>query len=843
MFKLSTGRQWKALNAAQISLHRTESGIANALNFIKAIEQGNLEAEYSDTSTTTESVHQLITALIQMREQMKYMAEQEQQRNWISEGLARFVEILRSHPSDMHQLYDTILSSLVKYLRANQGGLFVAEESRTTTKQLKGFTNAQLRLVACYAYNRKKYLDKTIAAGEGLLGQCFLEKEIVYLTDLPPHYLTITSGLGEAPPRVILLVPLKLNDEVLGVLELASFTNFESYQIEFVRKLGESIAATISNVNTGERTQQLLKMAQEQAEELKSQEEEMRQNLEELSATQEQMRRREAETQNILLALQTVNDTFATIEFDMQGNVLTANSSFLTLMGYAADEIRGLHHRRFVDAKYAQSVDYTQFWQNLREGNLYSGEVTRYTKTGRLVWMRVSYAPVRNSEGEYYKVIKLAQDVTETRRATEEAKRLSLVADNTDNSVIITNSEGLIEYVNRGFERLTGYTLSEVKGRKPGSFLQGPDTNPETVQRIRQKLAAHEPFYEEILNYSNNGDTYWISLAINPVWNEKGELEKFISVQANITETKKQSLDSRCKLEAIDKAYGVVEFDTKGNILWANDNFITVVGYSLDEITGQHHSMFVLPEERQSEQYKRFWQQLGEKGEFIRGEFKRVAKNGDIIWLKGSYSAILDLQGRPYKVIKYAQSITAEKKLEADIQRRSEELVAIEEELRQNLEELSATQEDLARQFAQSEELKREMMARENVLNLTTILSEADVYGTITYINDKLCEISKYSREELIGQPHNIFRHPDMPKALFKQLWATIKQGKVFRGVVKNQAKDGTYYWVDATISPVLDDSGKPVKYIGVRYVIPDETLAERLYQDSLYKLTGDTAV
>ena len=140
---------------------------------------------------------------------------------------------------------------------------------------------------------------------------------------------------------------------------------------------------------------------------------------------------------------------------------------------------------------------------------------------------------------------------------------------------------------------MTGYTLAEVINREPGSFLQGPDTNPDTIRHIRQNLAVQKPFYEEILNYSKTGQTYWISLAINPVLNAQGELEKFIAVQANATDTKKQSLDYSCKLEAIDKAYGVVEFDTLGNILCANQNFLDLTGYILGEVAQQHHGMFV----------------------------------------------------------------------------------------------------------------------------------------------------------------------------------------------------------------------------------------------------------
>lgn len=111
-----------------------------------------------------------------------------------------------------------------------------------------------------------------------------------------------------------------------------------------------------------------------------------------------------------------------------------------------------------------------------------------------------------------------------------------------------------------------------------------------------------------------------------------------------------------------------------------------------------------------------------------------------------------------------------------------------------------------------------------------TLLSETDIHGTITFVNDAFCQVSKYSKEELLGKPHNIIRHPDMPKKLFAIWWATIKTGKVFRAVIKNRAKDGTHYWVQVTIMPILDHNREVVKYIGARHLIQDEQKAQEMY-------------
>ncbi len=216
-------------------------------------------------------------ALMEMCNNLKRNAEEESKRNWANTGLTQISEVLRNANSSSQQLYDQILTFIIKYLKANQGGLFL----------LKDQSPVCLELVACYAYERKKYVEKNIEAGQGLVGQCYLEKDTIHITEIPSDYLHITSGLGQANPRCLLIVPLKINEAVHGVIEIASFRQFETYQIEFLEKIAESIASTISSVKINEITRTLLDETKVQSEQMRAQEEEMRQNMEELMATQE----------------------------------------------------------------------------------------------------------------------------------------------------------------------------------------------------------------------------------------------------------------------------------------------------------------------------------------------------------------------------------------------------------------------------------------------------------------------------------------------------------------------------------------------------------------------------
>lgn len=249
--------------------------------FIEAVSAGNYDVELTNASDDDS----LTSKLVGMRDKLKRNSDDDRKRNWSTSGLAQIGEILRAASTTTTELYDSIIRFVVKYTKSNQGGLFILNEDSDTHKFLE--------LVACYAFERKKYLTRQVEIGDGLIGQCFLEGQRIYLLEVPQEYIRITSGLGGTNPNALLIVPLKVNDQIYGVLELASFNKYQDYEIELVEKLAESIASTVSSVRVNDTTRQLLERTQQQAEEMKSQEEEIRQNMEELEATQEEMRRKQ----------------------------------------------------------------------------------------------------------------------------------------------------------------------------------------------------------------------------------------------------------------------------------------------------------------------------------------------------------------------------------------------------------------------------------------------------------------------------------------------------------------------------------------------------------------------
>lgn len=265
------------------SINTLFRNLQNATEFIIAIGEGKLNTEYQRPTGTDIQHDRLGIALLEMRDKMRQVSEQDGQRNWVSEGLAKFADIFQNR-KDAEEFTYIIISELVKYVEANQGGLFIVEDDKDE--------DSHLELVAAYAYQKRKYLNIRIDKGEGLIGEVYREGNKVYMTEVPENYINITSGLGDSNPRCILMIPLKLNDEIYGVLELASFNYFEPYKIEFIEKLGESIASTFASVKNSKQTQILLRESIQLSEQMKAQEEEMRQNLEELVATQEEVQRK-----------------------------------------------------------------------------------------------------------------------------------------------------------------------------------------------------------------------------------------------------------------------------------------------------------------------------------------------------------------------------------------------------------------------------------------------------------------------------------------------------------------------------------------------------------------------
>ncbi|MEM8569072.1 MAG: GAF domain-containing protein [Bacteroidota bacterium] len=250
--------------------------IKEAVGFAEDLGNGKLNKAYNDEFK--EDV--LAKAIITLQNKLVDMNRRQEIINWTNKGLANFSEILKDDLA-LEALSDQLLKQLVTYTASNQGAIYHVTERNT------------LRRMATYAYERKRFVDQEIEMGQGLVGQAILEKDSIYMNDIPDQYVKITSGLGFATPKNILIVPLKVKDQVVGAIELAAFSVYKTHEISFIEKVSENIANLILTKANTDKTARLLSESQEKANILAAQEEELRQNTEEMHATQEQVKRNE----------------------------------------------------------------------------------------------------------------------------------------------------------------------------------------------------------------------------------------------------------------------------------------------------------------------------------------------------------------------------------------------------------------------------------------------------------------------------------------------------------------------------------------------------------------------
>jgi len=364
--------------------------------FANGIGDGNLDATLDDV--TEEDV--LGISLIRMRDNLIKAKEieeinrvEENKRTWATKGQAEFAEVLRDVSENINIFATNIISKLVKYTKSNQGSLFIINSEN----------EEMLELVATYAYDRKKYINKSVEIGDGLVGTCAIEKETIFLTDIPNDYINIKSGLGGANPKSIVIVPLKLEDKIFGVIELASFNIYEEYQIKFIEKLGESIASTLSVTKTNIITNKLLEQSKLQAEELAAAEEEMRQNMEEMTATQEQLAENSKENMrknNELKAQMDAINKFALVsKTDPRGIITYVNDLFCEVAGYRRDKLIGKPHNVVRHPDMQKSV-FENLWKTIKAGNVWSGKIKNLAKDGSSYLVDANISPIYDENGD-----------------------------------------------------------------------------------------------------------------------------------------------------------------------------------------------------------------------------------------------------------------------------------------------------------------------------------------------------------------------------------------------------------------------------------------------------------
>jgi len=405
-----------------------------------------------------------------------------------------------------------------------------------------------------------------------------------------------------------------------------------------------------------------------------------------------------AKVQSALAQVEAIGKSQAVIEFKLDGTIVTANPNFLGAIGYTLDEIEGKHHSMFVDPATRESAAYREFWASLNRGEFQAAQYRRLGKGGREIWIQASYNPILDAKGKPVGVIKFATDITAQKiQSMEEAGKIAAMS--RAQAVIEFDMDGTIVTANDNFLGAMGYSLAEIQGKHHSLFVTPADRDSAAYREFWAKLNRGEFEAAEYKRIGKGGKEVWILATYNPILNDAGKPFKVVKFATDVTQHKLKAADSDGQIAAIGKSQAVIEFNMDGTIRLANPNFLDAMGYSFREIQGKHHSMFVEMAERDSPAYRQFWEALN-RGQYQAAEYKRIAKGGREIWIQASYNPILDLNGKPFKVVKYATDITAQ----AVARKKAESARGLIETVAAGSEEMSASIREISETMTKSRE-------------------------------------------------------------------------------------------------------------------------------------------
>lgn len=352
----------------------------------------------------------------------------------------------------------------------------------------------------------------------------------------------------------------------------------------------------------------------------------------------------------------TVTKVFSIMEVSIDGTILSANELCLKVLGYTLSELTGKPHSIVVSEHDRNCAEYKELWAQLAKGVYQSRQARRIAKNGTEYWFQANYSPVQDDGGKVHKVIIYLYCITEEKKKNADYEG-QLTAIGKSQGVIELALDGTILKANDVYLKMLGYSLSEVAGKHVSIVLDQNYAKSQEYAALWQRLLNGESHQAQVKRIAKDGREVWIQAYYNPIMDLNGKPFKIVNYTTDITAEKVRSADYEGQINAIDKTYGVIEFDLTGKILAVNENFANLTGYSEKEIAGNHHSMFVEPVHRGSAEYKAFWDKIAH-GEADAGQYKRIGKGGREVWLQASYNPILCINGKPYKVVTYATDIT-----------------------------------------------------------------------------------------------------------------------------------------------------------------------------------------
>ncbi|MCQ2975246.1 MAG: PAS domain S-box protein [Bacteroidales bacterium] len=583
-------------------VNETVDTFKHLTEFSNEIAKGN----YSSNTHVSAPDGSMAKSLIDLRDRLSATEKEQterrledEQRNWTTQGLAKFGDIMRHNNDNINKLSDEVIKNLVHYINAGQGGLFILDD--TDSK------HAFLDLLSAFAYDRKKFLTRKIELGDGLVGVCALEKNTLYITDVPADYMEIESGLGDAKPKCLLIVPLKSDDKILGVIELASFNLLKKYEIQFVEQLGDSIASTLSSLRINARTADLLQESQKTADVLALREVELRKTMDDMKAARDESQKREAEMSGILSA---VDETMLKAEINPEGMLMSANQKFLSALGYRKDELLGQNIKNILAEEGSENFDIV--WQNICTGQSYQTTLKQKNKFNETIWLLTQYTPIFDASGEVVRVLYMANDITEQKNTEEKNKKLlseslekaealmatqeKMAKNRIEMTGIMTaidetmmkaeyTVEGNLLTANTKHIITMGYDYEKTKGKNILTFI--PEEEIAEFKALWQNVCEGNLHQMTVKRKSKlTGKDIWLINQYTPVKDAKGDVLKILYTAFDITKHKEIEEQAMNQVSSLKS-----QNEELTSLLAKTDLKVTDLQARLDQVTSKEESM------------------------------------------------------------------------------------------------------------------------------------------------------------------------------------------------------------------------------------------------------------
>lgn len=759
------------------------------------------------------SITKLSYQLIESEKDLEKRRKEDQQKEWSNNGKNIFTDIMRRNANDIQKLADEIIIQFVKYLDASVGGLYI----------LRGDTAEEqyLELLSAFAYDRKKYYTKRIGIGDGLIGTAAQDQSPIYIKEIPEDYLEIQSGLGDAPPNNLFIIPLLTDNGLQGVLEIASFDYPEQYEINFAEEIARNIASTLESVKINTKTVELLKESQKKSDELAEREKVLQETMKEVSKAHEVARRNEIELRGILSG---VDQTLMRAEYLPDGSFLNSNLVHRRVMGYELEQMKGKNIIEFIQEE--ERENFKRLWDDVVSGRPYHITVKRKNRqTNQDVWLLNQYTPIKDDTGTVIKVLYLAIDITEQKVAEERATNLLKdsreiqtelegVLSGIDNTILRAEytGDGVFLNSNKIHQSVLGYDIHDMLNKSIMDFVQTEEQA--EFKKMWDEISSGKTKEIVVKRFNKQtGREIWLLNQYTPIRNEAGKVVKILYLAIDITEQKiseekanqllKTAKDRELLLSgfqsAIDKTMMRAEYYIDGTFIDANELHASTLGYDIENMRGKNILEFIQEEERPN--FQKIWNRV-KRGHLEQITVQRYNKStGKLIWLINQYVPIVNEQEDIIRVLYLAIDITEQK-----------------------------TAEERATKLLSEEKNKEiELKGFQSAIDKTVLRALYDADGIFLDSNTIHQQVLGYQIEEMLGK--NILEFVQVEdKESFLQLWNNIRQGNQEQLVVKRLNKHtNKEVWLLNQYTPILNEEGNVVRIIYLAIDITEQKEAEEI--------------